>query len=520
MHSGHDLVSLAANRLPKALAIVDDRTDRRFTYEELLQESDIIAAGLWSRGVRAFDVVAVVLPNCFEHCLVLLALQRLNAIPAMMNFRQSAAEIIALITDGDIRHAILENSPHLADAIRNGSAILETRILVGSDEPAYSFDHCRAESKLLPHKMTPLPDQVAFIMYTSGTTGRPKGVLIPHRASESRMTCLASMIGLDCNTHWRVLGAAPMFHAIGFYLVFMQALAVGGTYYVMSRFNPDLALDLIERHKINFVFGVPTMFHALHCSKAFSPKRVASVRKVGYGGASMALTALETLSTSWNGSEVYNMYGSTEMFAAFYNSQPREAPTSFDVSIYHRARIIRSGSYPEDEVDVGEAGEIIVDMSSPQMFSGYWMRPDANVAKIRDGWYYTGDVGVRLSDSRVALVSRIDNAIRSGAESIYPEEIEELLGRYADIKDCCIVGVADPLWGQKVVACIVPHNVRPSLVEINQRLKDAGLASFKTPKALLVFKHLPRNGSSKLLRSAIAELASAALIDGYSREVA
>ena len=281
--TGYELVWIAGERTPHHLALVDDRTDRKLTYRELLEEVDIVAAGLAAR-VRAGSRIATILPNLFEHCIVLLALSGSRAVPALMNAR--------------LRQPSLPSSRRRARSQGRSSARIRfggchcgraaaDKLLLSVDGaigPAQDFAACRGDPRCWrPPK--PDPEDTAFIFYTSGTTGLPKGVVITHRTTEHRLVWLSTQAGLRHGTHTRTLGMVPISHAIGFYGTFLVTLAYNGTFYTMSAFNPVAANDLIERHKINYLFSVPTLYQAIVSAPNYRPERMASLELVLYGGA-------------------------------------------------------------------------------------------------------------------------------------------------------------------------------------------------------------------------------------------
>jgi 2-furoate---CoA ligase len=510
MKTAYDLVWIAGERTPNHLALVDDRTDRRLTYQQLLGEVDVVAAGLAARGVRAGSRIATILPNLFEHCIVLLALQRLAAVPALMNARLQASELAKLAMQSEIHGAVVGKDAALADVV--AAALPPNGLLLtvdGGSAAAENFAACRGDVTTLPAPPKPDLEDTAFIFYTSGTTGLPKGVVITHRTTEHRLVWLSTQAGLRHGTHTRTLGMVPISHAIGFYGTFLVTLAYNGTFYTMSAFNPAAANDLIEHHKINYLFSIPTLYGAMISAPNYRPERMASLELVLYGGAPISPPLLDRIDREWPAT-VRHIYGTTEIMCALYQPEPVGRPVTLRPGYYSRVRIVRLGGGENDVVKPGEAGELIVDASADMFFSGYLNRPDATAEKVRNGWYFTGDVCVLREDGDVDLVGRVDDVIRSGGESIYPEEVESVLLTHSTIREAAVLGVPDPVWGEMVVACVVLNGTGTSWRDLDEYCRSSPLARFKRPRAYMIMESLPRNAANKVLRPTLRNLVSEA----------
>lgn len=497
MKTAYDLVWLSGERTPDQLALVDDRTERKLTYRELLGEIDAVAAGLAARGVKRGTRVATALPNLFEHCILLLALQRLAAVPALLNFRLQPAELAKLMQQGEIEGAVVRDDPAVTSA-------LNLKLLLTPD-----LSGCRGDPRVLPPRPQPAREDPAFIFYTSGTTGLPKGAIIPHRAIEHRLVFMSTHGELRAGTHNRALGLVPLSHAIGFYCVFLQTLAYGGTYYVMSAFNPAAAVDLVERHRISYLFAVPTLYQAMVSSPNYKPERMASLEVVLFGGAPIQPPLLERLAREWP-AKLRHIYGTTEIMSPLHFPDPVGQATRLRTNYGSRIRVVRQGGGPDDTVKAGEGGELIVDASAEVTFSSYLNRPDATAEKLRGGWYFTGDVCVLRADGDVELVGRVDDVIRSGGESVYPEEVESALAAHPAVRECCVVGIPDAKWGEMVVACVVLAKPEAGCAALDAHLTSGTLARFKRPRAYLRMESLPRNAANKVLRAPLRDAAAKA----------
>ncbi len=515
MHSTYDLVWYAAERTPHHLAIVDDRTDRQLSYSELIAEIEAIAAGLAARGIKPGSRFATVLPNFFEHALFVLALNRLGVVPLLINARLTPADIAQLAADGEAAGAFIlpngELAAEIAAALPDGAPLLT---LGGEIDGAEDFAACRGEAGELAPFVKPGPEDLAYVFYTSGTTGLPKGVEIPHRTTEPRTIWISPMGGLRCGPHLRVLGLAPIAHCIGFYGNLLAALIYNGTYYVMSQFDPSAVVEAVEKHKINFLFTVPTFYAAMVRAPNYDPEKMASLELLLYGGASIPPPLLERLDAEWP-CKIRHIYGTTETMCSLYNPDPLGQPTRLRPGMYSRTRIVHYAGGAEDIVQPGEEGELIVDANTDTIFNGYLNRPDATAEKLKDGWYYTGDAFVLREDGDIELVGRVDDVIRSGGENIHPDEVEPILVTHPGVAEVSVVGIEDPYWGQRVVACVVRSDPATSVADLDAHCKDSTLAAYKRPRGYVFVDALPRNAANKILRRVLRDDAAKAR-DGES----
>ena len=510
MQTAFDLVWLSAERTPDRIAIVDDLTERSLTYAQLIAEIESVAAGLAARGLGAGDRVATVLPGSFDHAILLLALQRLAAVPMLLNHRLGPGDIAALVADGGARAAVLGPDPALAAAVA-GALPGDAPVLAAGGAVAGAGDlaACRGDPARLGAAPRPGREDPAFVFYTSGTTGLPKGVVLAQRTTEHRVLWLATQAGLRHGWHNRTLGFMPLSHAIGFYGVFLVTLAFGGAYYAMTGFDPAAAVEMTERHAITYMFAVPTLYHAMTRAPGYAPEKMRSLDLVLFGGGVIEPELIRHIDRHWPAA-IRHIYGTTETMCSLYNPDPVERPASLRPGFYSRTRAVRLGGGPDDAVGPGEEGELIIDASADATFSGYLNRPEATAEKLRDGWYYSGDIVEIEADGDLRLRGRVDDVIRSGGENIHPEEVEAALAAHPGVADCCVVGLPDPRWGQAVLACVVADGEAPGAAALDAHCRAGGLAGFKRPKGYLFVEALPRNAANKVLRRELRQTAETA----------
>ncbi len=510
MQTAYDLVWMSGQRHPDHPALVDDRSDRQLTYRELLAEMDAIAAGLAGLGIAPGMKVATILPSTFEHCLAILALMRLGAVPAIINARLKPDEIAGLVGQGGLEAAVIMADPGLAAAVAgalpSGAPLVSIGGAVGG---AVDFAGLRGDPAGLPPVPRPDPEAPAFIFYSSGTTGLPKGIVIPQRASEARVLWLATQAGLRHGTHNKIAGFMPLAHAIGFYAVFLVCLAFNGTFHVVSAFSPASALELIARRRITYLFAVPTIYHMLLAEPGFTPAKVASVELMLYGAISMPTGLQKRVDDAFAGT-LRHIYGTTECMSSLYMPDPVGRPTTLRPGFANRVRVGRIDGGVDELAAPGEEGELLIDMNADANFTGYLNRPDADAEKIVDGWYRSGDVVHTDGDGDYVLLGRVDDVINSGGERIHPEEVEAVLAADPGVAEISVLGIPDERWGATVVACIVPKNGAGDPGSLDALCRDSALADYKRPRGYVFLDSLPKNAANKVLRRELREICAAA----------
>lgn len=509
MQSVFEMVRRAATRTPDGIAIVDPGRQLEIRYGELVALVERIAQGLAFRGVSAGDRVAVATGNSLEACITILALHRAGAVPAIMNPRLKPSEIARLIKNGEMKGGVFPESVGNDKEIRNALGTSMPVILIdGQADTEESFEALRAVGGARVVQHSPDPNDPAFIFYTSGTTGLPKGVVLQQKTAESRVLFMVTQSGYEYGPHNRIIGLMPMYHVIGFFAVFLLALAQNGTYYVVSEFIPAKVLRIIEEYRITGLFATPTHLDALVSAEVAERRDLGSLENVTFAGATMPDSVLARVKAHLPGRKT-NIYGTTEAMNSLYARDPNVG-TLLWPSYYSEVRVVPIGGSTVDKVPVGEEGELVVSANADAVFQEYLNQPEVTRSKLQNGWYRTSDVAVQHANGQIDLRGRVDDMIISGGENIHPTEVERTLLSHSGVAEVAVVGIPDDRWGQKVVACIVAKDLGPTVVSLDELCRASDLADFKRPRAYVFLTELPKNAMNKVIKNSLMAIAQSA----------
>ncbi|OLC17286.1 MAG: hypothetical protein AUH29_02580 [Candidatus Rokubacteria bacterium 13_1_40CM_69_27] len=503
------LLARAALRRPDADAVVDGA--RRLTYGELERLSASLAGGFTRLGVHKGDRVLIALRNRAEHVLAYWALQRIGGVPTPVNFRLAAGEMAYLLDDSGARVVLFEGAtgPAVLPAARGRDLIL---ISADPDPPveAVAFESLLAEG--------PGPDgeageeDLSLILYTSGTTGRPKGV--PRTHQNHYAGALAHVI--QCGYEWgeRTLGVMPLYHTMGIHSL-TSMVAVNGCFVCQPDWSAAGALGRIAAERLTALYLIPTLFYDLVHAPGLAPTDVSSVKKLAYAGAPMLAPLTEACLKAFGPRVFVNHYGSTEIYTFSVRPDVHLKPgCAGRPGIHSTLRVVVASTErrvgPDEVVPPGQKGEIIARLDSDEAFAGYWNRPDADARALRDGWYFTGDMGYVDVEGELYVAGRVDDMIISGGENIHPVEVEEVLARHPGVRDVAVVGEPDERWGERVVAFVVPAARDLTAETLDGYCRESpDLASFKRPRRIVFVEDIPKTASGKILRRLLREDGSA-----------
>ena len=494
---GRSLIA-AAERSPHALALVDGTL--RLSYADLFARAARLVGGLDSLGLGHGDRLASALQNRGEAAILHWACQLAGIVIVPLNWRAKADELDYCLADAEARALVFQTVSAEAAAGSKTAAALP-RIAVG-DAPGGSHrfdDLLGAAPSDLPRARA---DDVSLMLYTSGTTGRPKGVPRRHRAE--RAAALAHVAQNLYRRGERTLGVMPLYHTMGVRSLLAMAL-IDGVFVCLPRFNAAAALALIAQEQVTTLYLVPTLYHDLVHHPDFRRDDVASVRKLGFAGAPMTDALLQQLTRDVAPELFVNHYGSSEIYTVAINPDAPAKPGSAGrAGLNARLRVVKLGADdPAALASQGEEGEIVCDLAGDEAFEGYWRRPDADAKALRGGWYFTGDTGYLDDDGDLFVTGRVDDMIITGGENVSPVEIESLLSLHPGVVEVAVVGLPDARWGQRVVAFVKSAEALDAAA-LERHCRESGLADFKRPRDYVFVAEIPKSPVGKILRRKLA----------------
>ncbi|MEU5426465.1 long-chain fatty acid--CoA ligase [Streptomyces olivoreticuli] len=479
------------------------------TYAQLGTRVRSLAATLADGGLRAGDRVAYLGLNSVLLLETALAAAHLGAIFLPVNFRLAAEEVCYLLNDSGV-HTVVAEDGHRAvvDAVADATPV--RRFLLGDRDPLVPAS--AAHPRWQPLSTAPTGSgwgepvavhatDTAVLMYTSGTTGRPKGVILTHGNLWWNQLNVAAAI--DTRPRETTLAVAPMFHIGGLNAFTLGALGRGGTVVVRRAFDPDQCVDDLVAHRVSHMFAVPVMFDALARSDRWQQADLSALTAAVVAGA--PVPGLLVREYAARGIRLQQAWGLTET-APFATYLPPElvetAPESAGFPM----------PYTEIQLTDPETGAVIAEprvpgeicVRGPHVTPGYWNNPEATAQAIDSfGWFHSGDVGYLDDKGLLYIIDRLKDMIISGGENVYPAEIERVLIELPGIRDAAVVGVPHPKWGETPVAVLVQDHGNTIGIEELRAFTGERLARYKLPTAVCHVDALPRNGSGKLDKTAL-----------------
>ncbi len=484
----------SVDRAPDALALVDGPLRR--TWSAWAGTVGAVQRGLAGLGLRRGDHVLSILQNRHEAATLHWACQLAGLVITPLNWRVKPEEIDFALRDSDARLLVYEPVSQAAVA---GSALAAglPQVAVGDcSGSAPAFEEVFAGAADPTPQAT--AEDLSLMLYTSGTTGAPKGVPRRHRAE--RVAALAHVAQNRYGYGERTLGVMPLYHTMGVRSLLTMAL-VDGRFVCMPRFDAGAALRAIQEEVLTHLYLVPTLYHDLLSHADFRNTDVRSVRKLGFAGAPMHDALLLRLQEAFRPELFVNHYGSSEIYTFSINQDAVGKPGSAGrAGINTRLRVVKLDAADADALAAPmEEGQIIADLLSDEAFEGYHKRPDANAKSLRGGWYFTGDTGYVDADGDLFVTGRVDDMIISGGENISPVDIESVLSLHPDVDEVAVAGLKDERWGQRVVAFVKARS-QVSGAALDEHCRRSELVNFKRPREYVFVREIPKSPVGKVLR--------------------
>lgn len=502
-----DVLSQAAASRPNAIGLVDPAADEELTFGAFDERVTRTANGLLDAGFEPGDHVSVLVKDSVEFLVLLFGSLEVGLVVTPVSYRAPSDRVSYVLDHSEADGIAVDET--CADAISGlaPESLPDVQIAVGDvdlpDGIAYGSLTDGASSR--PETDVTESDP-ALLMYTSGTTGSPKGVLHSHRnVVESNLMSIPYNRLRPSDVS---VALGPLYHVGPLLANFMPALHVGATNLIQRDFNPTVTLEYIESEGVTALWGVPTHFNEILDEGSVSDRDTDDVRMIQYSGAAMPQEVVSRCREQFPDVDFVNAYGTTEIvLGAFLHPEYHDAHLGSIGRAVPNAEVRLvdpEDPTPENIVPQGAEGEILV--KTPTCMTGYWRDPEKTDAAIVDGWYRTGDLGRRDERGFLYFVDRKDNMIISGGENIYPAEVEDVLHEHPDVLTVAVVGAPDPEWGEVVTAFVVPDDDGLSADELDEYLRSSSeIEDFKRPRRYEVREELPQTDSGKISRQDLRE---------------
>jgi acyl-CoA synthetase (AMP-forming)/AMP-acid ligase II len=468
------------------------------TYGEMAERSAALAGGFAQRGVEPGTVVALLSYNCIEFLETIFAANHLGAIAMPINWRLAAPEVRFILEHSEARALVCD--PELLALADDATRDLDiVRVAIADAIPdGWSPLHVlRVARDQIAPRARAAGDDVHRLMYTSGTTGRPKGVMLTH--ANLAWKNFAHLVEFGFTHDDLGLACGPLYHVGALDLTTTTLLAAGAPTILHRQFDAAVVVDEIERSRVTTVWLAPAMVNAIMAVPGVEQRDLSSVRVIINGGEKMPIPLIERIRRTFPSAWFADAYGLTET-------------VSGDTFLDRESLVSKLGSVGRPclflDVDIwddrgrslpaGERGEVV--LRGPKVFPGYWRDPDATATAFGGGWFHTGDIGVRDDDGYLFIVDRLKDMIVSGGENIAGSEVERVIHEHDAVLEVAVVGRPDARWGEVPVAYVALHDGASATADELVEHCRAQLAKFKVPKAVVFLDALPRNPSGKVLK--------------------
>jgi fatty-acyl-CoA synthase len=479
-----------------SVAIVDG--DRTLRYDVLAERVDRLANALGARGVTAGDRVAYIGPNAAEFLETLFACGQLGAVFVPLNTRLAPDEIAYALADSGA--TMLFHAPAFTGLVA-GAAV--PRVVTGGtpDDAACGYEGMLSAGSADHHDLPVALDDPALILYTSGTTGRPKGAVLSH--GNLTWNAMNVLVDYDVTSTEVALMVSPLFHVASLGMGALPTLLKGGTLVLQPAFEPAAVLAAIAEYRVTSLSGVPTTFQLLAEHPHWSRTDLSSVTTLTCGGSPVPARVAEAYEQ--RGLSFSSGYGLTETSPGATSLSPRHSRERSTTSgLPHFFTDVRVVDPDGRDMPPREIGEILI--SGPNVIAGYWNRPEATAQAITDGWLHSGDLGFLDDDGFLTITDRAKDMFISGGENVYPAEVERVIMELPEVAAVAIIGVPDDRWGEVGRAVVVAAPGRTVTHDHIAQHLESRLARYKIPRSTVVVSDLPRTASGKVRKREVRDL--------------
>lgn len=514
----YSILSSTARSHPEKLAVVCGQ--KRYSYAQFRRRVDRLALVFQSLGIRKDDKIALIHQNCHRFLEAYYAAAKIGAVTVPINYRLASQDFIFILNDSQAK--LLMAQPHLVSSIvgrRDALPLLKNVILTESFDAKWKDSGFFGYEQLLEQiesreAYSPEIEEgdMAQIYYTSGTTGRPKGVILTHKNNLVHAEGTILELGLSSSDYW--LHVSPMFHLADAWAVWSMT-KVAATHVMVPYFEPKQVLEAIEEHKVTVSNFIPTMLNVLVNTPGIKSYDFSSLRLILSGGAPIAKVVVRKVVEIF-GCDFIQTYGLTEtspfLTVSILRDEMKHLP--FEERLRYMVttgrpfysvelRVVREDG-SEVLPDEKEVGEIVV--KGPTITAGYWNLPGETSKRIKDGWLQTRDLAVVNPEGYVTIVDRKDDMIITGGEKVYSIEVENVLYSHPSILEAAIIGLEHPIWGESITAVVVPKAGKKLCEEEVVTFCKDRLAHFKAPKKVILAQKLPKTGSAKIYKYKVREI--------------
>jgi acyl-CoA synthetase (AMP-forming)/AMP-acid ligase II len=501
-------------------AIVPDRTaiifeGKHISFEELQGRVTRLANALADLGVQPGDRVAVMQVNCNEHIESYFAAAKLDAIFVPINFRARAEELEFMLNDSGVKALIVgERYQDMVRSLKDKLTTVESFIALEAPGDGFHFyDDLLAKASDEERFPTAEEEDVSIVMFTAGTTGTPKGVMLSHSSFTSYI--LANVEPVDMESEEKNILTVPLHHIAGVQAV-MAAIYGGRTLVLQKQFDEEGWMKLVQDEKVGRAMMVPTMLKRIMDLPSFKDYDLSSLKVITYGAAPMPLEVIKKAILEFPDTRFINAFGQTETASTITMLPPddhniREGEPDFEKKLKRLSSIgkplpdveVRIVDEDGKEVAVLENGEIVARGS--RLMKGYWNREEATKETLRGGWLYTGDLGYWDEEGYIFLSGRAKDFLKRGGEMIAPEEVEQIIMSHPGVDEAAIIGIPDVEWGERVRALVVKKpGAELTAQDVIEHCRPR-MAGFKRPEDVIFINELPRNPMGKVLKRVLRE---------------